>query len=78
MDAATDDMIEMTASMIAMLEWWAEQPCSCATIGWMADEIEYSRETVRSNLKLLMAAGHVEQMHKPTGAYRLVEDPRDN
>lgn len=73
----TPDMIELTPSMVTLLDWFDDQPCSCATIGWIADEIDYSRQTVRENLKLLMAGGHVEQMHKPTGAYRLVTDPRN-
>jgi hypothetical protein len=70
--------IKFTDSMHALLDWFEEQPCSCATIGHMNDEIEYSRETIRQNLQLLCAAGHAEVRHEPTGEYRLIEDPRDD
>lgn len=69
-------VIQYTDSMDALLDWFAEQPCSCATIGHIANELDYSRETVRSNLKQLMAADVAEQRYKPTGEYRLIEDPR--
>lgn len=69
--------IEYTDSMTEMLDWFDEQPCSCATIGHIADGIDRSRETVRNNLKLLMAGDHAERRYKPTGEYRLIEDPRD-
>lgn len=69
--------IEMTGSMEALLGWFAEQPCSCATIGHIEHEIDYSRETIRSNLKVLMAGDHAEQRYKPTGEYRLISDPRE-
>lgn len=70
--------IQITDSMDALLDWFHEQPCSCATIGHIAHELDYSRETVRSNLKQLMAADCAEQRYKPTGEYRLIEDPRNN
>lgn len=69
--------IQYTESMVDVLDWFAEQPCSCATIGHIADEIDWSRETVRNNLKQLMAGDYAEQRYKPTGEYRLVSDPRD-
>lgn len=68
--------IDITDSMDAVLDWFAEQPCSCATIGHIAHEIDYSRETVRQNLKELMAADCAERRYKPTGEYRLIKDPR--
>jgi len=61
-----------------VLDWFNEQPCSCATIGHVAAEIDYSRETVRNNLKQLMAAEHAEQRYAPTGEYRLISDPRED
>ena len=70
--------LEYTRSMHALLDWFADYPCSCTTIGHITDELEYSRETIRSNLKQLMAADHVERMHAPTGEYRLLSDPRDD
>ena len=74
---ATRMAIDMTDSMVDLLDWFAEQPCSCATVGHIADESSYSRETVRSNLKQLMAGEHAERRHEPTATYRLLEDPRD-
>jgi DNA-binding IclR family transcriptional regulator len=68
--------IDYTESMMAVLDWFDEQPCSCATVGHITHEIELSRQTVRSNLKQLMAGGYAERRYKPTGEYRLVQDPR--
>lgn len=70
--------IQFTDSMVDLLDWFAEQPCSCATIGRMEHELDWSRETIRNNLKQLMAADHAEQMYEPTGEYRLISDPRDD
>lgn len=67
----------MTDSMEALLDWFAEQPCQCATIGHIANEMDYSRETVRANLKQLMAADCAVRRYEPTGEYMLIEDPRD-
>ena len=70
--------IEMTESMHDLLDWFEAQPCSCATVGHIADDLDWSRETVRSNLKQLMAADCVERRYKPTGEYRLIYDPRQD
>ncbi|WP_158598793.1 helix-turn-helix domain-containing protein [Haloarcula sp. Atlit-120R] len=70
--------IDETESMVELLDWFAEQPCSCATVGHIADATGWSRETVRGNLKQLMAGGYAERRYKPTGEYRLIEDPRDD
>ncbi|NUC71730.1 ArsR family transcriptional regulator [Haloterrigena sp. SYSU A558-1] len=70
--------IQYTRSMTAMLDWFDEQPCSCATIGHIADATGYSRETTRNNLKQLMAGDYAEVRHEPTGEYRLIEDPRND
>lgn len=70
--------IELTESMEALLDWFEEQPCECATIGRIAHETDYSRETIRGNLKQLIAADHAVRMYEPTGEYRLVSDPRED
>ncbi|RLM32659.1 hypothetical protein DVK01_20520 [Haloarcula sp. Atlit-120R] len=75
---ATGMTIDETESMVELLDWFAEQPCSCATVGHIADATGWSRETVRGNLKQLMAGGYAERRYKPTGEYRLIEDPRDD
>jgi DNA-binding IclR family transcriptional regulator len=69
--------IRFTRSMHALLDWFNDQPCSCATVGHITDGIGYSRETVRGNLKQLVAADVAELRHEPTGEYRLIADPRD-
>ena len=69
--------IEITDSMEELLDWFADQPCSCATIGHIEHELDWSRETIRSNLKQLMAADCAEQRYKPTGEYMLLRDPRN-
>jgi hypothetical protein len=69
--------IDITPSMKDLLDWFDEQPCSCATIGHIEHETDYSRETIRGNLKLLMAGSYAERRYKPTGEYRLVQDPRN-
>ena len=74
---ATSEMIDLTESMVEMLDWFEDQPCTCATVGHIAAEIDWSRETVRNNLKQLMAGDYAERRYRPTGEYRLVQDPRD-
>lgn len=70
--------IQLTESMVDLLDWFAVQPCSCATVGRIENEVDWSRETIRNNLKQLIAADYAEQMYAPTGEYRLIEDPRDS
>jgi DNA-binding IclR family transcriptional regulator len=69
--------IDKTQSMVDMLDWFEEQPCTCATVGHIAHATDWSRETVRNNLKQLLAGNYAERRYKPTGEYRLIEDPRD-
>ena len=69
--------IQITGSMEDLLNWFNEQPCSCATVGHIENELDWSRETIRNNLKQLMAADCAERRYKPTGEYRLIEDPRN-
>jgi len=68
--------LQMTPSMRALLDWFGTQPCTCATIGYVTDDTEYSRETIRQNLKELAADGSAELVHEPTALYRLRSDPR--
>jgi len=75
---ATHVALDYTDSMTDLLNWFDKQPCDCATIGYIAHETEWSRETVRNNSKQLMAGDYVERRYKPTGEYRLLEDPRQS
>ena len=77
-DMATPVAIDITDSMDELLDWFDKQPCSCATVGHIAHEIERSRENVRTNFKQLMAGDYAERRYKPTGEYRLIKDPRDD
>jgi len=70
--------IQYTDSMHALLDWFGSQPCSCATIGHITNDLEYSRETVRGNLKQLAAGEYAKVRYEPTGEYRLIEDPRED
>lgn len=69
--------IKYTKSMDDVLDWFAEQPCDCATIARIADGTGWSRETVRNNLKQLAAADAAENVFESTGEYRLIRDPRE-
>jgi hypothetical protein len=70
--------IQITDSMDALLDWFQEEPCNCATIGYIDDELNYSRETIRGNLKQLMAADCAVHVHEATALYHLTDDPRDD
>jgi response regulator of citrate/malate metabolism len=67
-----------TNAMIELLDWFDSQPCSCATIARMADNIDRSRQTVRRKLAKLIEEGHAELLFESTGEYRLISDPRDD
>lgn len=69
--------IDRTDSMDDLLDWFDQQPCSCATVGHIAGKTGWSRQTVRNNLKQLRAGGYVEIRWESTGEYRLLSDPRD-
>jgi len=69
--------LQLTQSMRAVLDWFDSQPCACATVGYITEEVEYSRETIRQNLKELAASGNAERVHEPTALYRLISDPRE-
>lgn len=75
--SAAHGTIHMTDSMVELLDWFADQPCSCATIGHIADEVDYARETIRRNLKQLAAGENAKLRHAATATYRLIEDPRE-
>jgi DNA-binding IclR family transcriptional regulator len=64
--------------MTDLLDWFDNRPYDCATVGLLADETGYSRETVRGNLKHLLAADCADRLHDSTGLYRLRKDPRSD
>ena len=70
--------INYTPSMHELLDWFDNQPCSCATIGRIANGTGYTATTVRNNLQQLSAGGYAEHVYEPTGEYRLLEDPRQS
>jgi len=69
--------LQYTRSMRAILDWFNSERCDCATVGYITDEVDYSRETVRQGLKELAASDAAELRHEPTALYRLRYDPRD-
>lgn len=46
------------------------------TVGYLAEELDYSRQHIHNRLNVLVAAEYVEKRHDPTGLYELVQDPR--
>lgn len=70
--------IKYTESMTAVLNWYRDNECNCATVARIANATGYSRNTVRGNLKQLAAGDHVVNEYESTGEYRLVRDPRDS
>lgn len=69
--------IKYTESMNDLLDWFKEQPCSCSTIARIEHETDYSRETIRNNLKQLAAGEYAVNLYENTGEYWLRKDPRD-
>lgn len=68
--------LQYTRSMAAILDRWTALDCDCVTVGYLTEQVDYSRETVRRNLKELAADGCVELVHATTALYRLKYDPR--
>lgn len=48
-----------------------------ATPGYIHEETGRSRNTIHNQLNALLAADCIKYVHKPTGLYELVEDPRE-
>lgn len=46
------------------------------TQGYLVDATEEPRYKVHERLKLLVAAGHIENIHENTALYELRNDPR--
>jgi DNA-binding IclR family transcriptional regulator len=46
------------------------------TVGYLADEIDYSRQHIHNRLNVLLAAEYVRKVHDPTGLYELGTDLR--
>jgi len=65
--------IELTDADHAILDLLAVGRC---TVGYLADETNYSRQHVHNRLTVLQAAEYVEKVHDTTGLYELEEDPR--
>jgi len=65
--------VDLTAADEAILDRLAEGRC---TVGYLADEISYSRQHIHNRLNVLLAADIVKKVHDPTGLYELRNDPR--
>jgi DNA-binding IclR family transcriptional regulator len=58
----------------AILDLLAEGRC---TTGYLADELDRSRQHVHNRLTVLLAAEYVRKVHDGTALYELVADPRE-
>lgn len=60
--------VELTDADRAILDMLGQGRC---TVGYISDEIDYSRQHIHNRLNVLLAAGYVEKVHDPTGLYEL-------
>jgi DNA-binding IclR family transcriptional regulator len=65
--------MDIVAADEAILSLLSDGRC---TVGYIADETEYSRQHIHNRLNVLVAAGYVEKRHDATGLYELRTDPR--
>lgn len=66
--------VELTNADHAILDLLSKGRC---TVGYLAEETEYSRQHIHNRLNVLLAADFIRKVHDPTGLYELVEDPRE-
>ena len=66
--------VELKDADRAILALLGEGRC---TVGYLTDQMSYSRQHIHNRLNVLLAAGYVEKVHDPTGLYGLGEDPRE-
>jgi DNA-binding IclR family transcriptional regulator len=65
--------IDLNSADETILDVLSEGRC---TVGYLADETNYSRQHIHNRLNVLVAAECVEKTHEPTGLYELRSDPR--
>lgn len=65
--------VDLTDADDAILDRLSDGRC---TVGYLADELEYSRQHIHNRLNVLLAAEYVDKVHGPTGLYALRTDPR--
>lgn len=65
--------VDLTDADHAILDHLVAGRC---TVGYLSDEIEYSRQHIHNRLNVLQAAEYVRKIHEPTGLYELQSDPR--
>lgn len=65
--------MELTALDEAILD---ELTQGARTQGFLVDELGKPRYKVHERLKLLVAAGHIDNIHENTALYELRDDPR--
>jgi DNA-binding IclR family transcriptional regulator len=65
--------VDLTDADHAILDRLSEGRC---TVGYLADESNYSRQHLHNRLNVLLAADYVAKVHEPTGLYELRADPR--
>ncbi|QCC51950.1 helix-turn-helix domain-containing protein [Halapricum salinum] len=65
--------VDLTDADHAILDMLAVGRC---TVGYLADETNYSRQHVHNRLNILQAAEYVKKIHDTTALYALEDDPR--
>ena len=65
--------VDLTEADHDIIELLSDGRC---TVGYLADELNYSRQHIHNRLNVLLAAEYVQKRHDPTGLYELVRDPR--
>lgn len=65
--------VDLTGADHEIIEMLADGRC---TVGYLAEELTYSRQHIHNRLNVLVAAEYVKKRHDPTGLYELVRDPR--
>lgn len=65
--------VDFTEADYAILDMLADGRC---TVGYLAEELDYSRQHIHNRLNVLVAAEYVQKRHDPTGLYELGQDPR--
>ncbi|WP_225334850.1 helix-turn-helix domain-containing protein [Halomicrobium urmianum] len=67
--------VKLTDADEAILDMLSRGRC---TVGYLADETDYSRQHVHNRLNVLLAAEYVRKVHDATGLYELRSDPQSD
>ena len=74
----THESVLLTETTEAILEWFDDQECSCATVRRISDLTGIDKEIVSDCMKQMMVGNYANRVYTPMHEYRLIEDPRQN